>query len=136
MCTTAISHSTYYQKTFLGDCLSTSANNAKQSSKESCFYTEKFIYKHTGKAPKYLRPHLQTWWHYHTILNCFQNTCSLYFYTKKKREMDTLSCCRLHISELCVLWKFVSLFDNTSEHCFSARSLRFVYVLHRLKHRS
>ena len=37
------SSSTYYQKTYFEDCLSTSANNAKQSSKEYRFYAGKTL---------------------------------------------------------------------------------------------
>ena len=49
MCTTAIFYSTYYQRAYFEDCLSTSANNAKQLPLlfhwfiKSCFYIEKAL---------------------------------------------------------------------------------------------
>ena len=57
MSTTDMFHSTYYQKIYFEDFLSTSANNAKQSSNKSRFYETFFVFirlsrKHTRRAPR------------------------------------------------------------------------------------
>ena len=42
------------------------------------FMKERLPKKYTGSVLRYLRPLMQTWWHYHTILNYLQNTCGHY----------------------------------------------------------
>ena len=56
------------------------------------FIQKRLSRKHTRGESGYLRPLLQTWWHYHTILNCLHDTCGHYIYVKKeKRDIDTFN---------------------------------------------
>ena len=54
------------------------------------FIQKRLSRKHIWRAPRYLRPLLQTWWHYHTIWKCSQDTCGHYIYIKirEKEERD------------------------------------------------
>ena len=71
---------------FASRCLQTMQSNHQTN---LAFIQERPSRKYTGRAPGYMRPLLQTWWHYHnhTILNCLQDKCG-YLCKKRKRERD------------------------------------------------